>query len=459
MDVENGIECPWCHKAQMVELSVEKGDFLEYRCQNELCLRRMQQGNCNCCGKLVAKEWRHDRTIMTCKDCLSVMGTGSTVARDNPTHTSDSDHTIQEMDRLLNKSYDKLEQLGIVLNDLRNTLSAPANDQSGIDDLKTTLEELRDRIGHQVANTNKASEHLVNSMQGRIVQSSELLKRDIEENAESILESMKDFRASALQSLIDVHGKLKKPHPGQLTEDERLKLAHAVHDKGLPELTRAMSALNTKLLGSEMKEGPDGVKKRKLLHSSVPEMLGTFFDGLSAKLKDLDLKIAAMAGVITESSVAARSRGKNDSLGVVLSFNLAAIEEFINRVKNSSLVNLVQRLPDIFNRIEDDLKLQEKNASLPGKNIEFNQASVELLRDIQQSFANWQLQNNIVRFPKGPAEPFDFRLHELTRTLPTDRQERDRLIGEVDRHGYLFRGDDGEIILQKAEVAVWDFVK
>ena len=134
------------------------------------------------------------------------------------------------------------------------------------------------------------------------------------------------------------------------------------------------------------------------------------------------------------------------------------MEAFVASLRQDPLMNVAKHLPELFNRIEKDLKYHQGELERSGADPAAC-AEIRLLQALDESFINWQRLNNIERFPKKPDETFDLRIHEFVKVTPTENREQHGLIARVEQHGYLLREGEREIILQKARVVRWDFDK
>lgn len=486
MTQEEDIECPDCGTLQIVHIDANE-QLLETRCVK--CESAIQVGYCNCCAAFDWDRSKSGRTHLTCGNCKTKMAMGQIIDRGiSPSNaeqhvssgqqdrshfhtertlyrTSDNNAADGLIDERLTEIIGKLEDFETSLKDLSERVNLAGSQPSTNDGLRSDLVQLSTRISQLISMTAQSGTSSINAIKGQVVQSAGLLMDDVKSNVEQVLTSVTDFRSSVRSKFFDLDRRIQDLPIGQLTETERTDLARLISDRVLPDLNRMNSDLSSKLLGTKTKKGPDGVDKTEFTHATVPAMFTKGLSGikttlaeLASKLTRLEAKLSVVAGAATEALAVARPRGKNDPPGVTFSFNLAAIQEFVESCKQSSSVQLLQNLPDLFNHIEDDLKHREQE-SLIGHGDGANLAIIEVLRKIENSFVNWQRANKIIRIPEESGGQPEDRLHEITRTLSTDRLDRDRRIAAIDRHGYLFRNNDGEIVLQKAEVAVWDFVK
>jgi len=175
---------------------------------------------------------------------------------------------------------------------------------------------------------------------------------------------------------------------------------------------------------------------------------------LDQKVEKVKHEVASVvAETVTERSPLGKGRGKEDRQ-LVLSLNLPAMVEFVRAANTLALSTVVARLPELFNRIEVDLRHHQHEKRSSG--AEQVSPTLQLLQDLDAYFVNWQRQNNIVRFPEQPGEAIVPRLHEVVRTVSSDNRDQHRLIAHVDQYGYVLQQGDNEVVLQKAEVAVWD---
>jgi molecular chaperone GrpE (heat shock protein) len=326
----------------------------------------------------------------------------------------------------------------------------------------------------QLDNSMEKLRRNVESVSRQIVATGETLLGDLKENDAQILLHLKDHSDRVHDGTREISRQLTDLPLGELTEEERTKLADIVCQKlesslkltllGRRKLKKTgelvpaypdVEAMVRSQVETPLKDlnGTVGTFEKKLT-SVIAETLNTYFH---QRLSQEHKLVSVVAETVADSLGSARSRGKDDRQPV-LSLNLPALAAFVENLRHGPALNVVKHLPEVFNRIEGDLKHQQEELKRTGGESA-DRAAVELLQAVDDYFINWQRQNNIVRFPEKTGEAIIPRLHEIVLTMPTENSELHRLIGRVEQHGYLLREGEGEVILQKAEVAVWDFGK
>lgn len=465
-DFEETIVCPDC-KAEQLSLFFASDTLSDevWTCLNEGCsgARRLQCGFCCECNTPVVVPWRQGRQKLVCRSCdisspqseLSSESIAIDVRNERQSQIGSErssgvgDHGFAEKLKVVSTRIDdfekQFEQLLNLVTDVKTTLPDPEVQNQRFLDLEQSLGNLEKSIERVQRRVESVNQHTTET-QGKTIE-------EFREGQQKLLAHLKNECEALRSGASNLSKSLETIPRGDLNPPERQILADLISKE-------TVSRLSLTLLGKKKS------KENEPAHADVSSMVRTHLTNLvcnslaelQSSVSKLEHRlVAAVAEATTESLGTSRARGK-DEKSVVMSVNLAAMEDFVDSAKKNSLLTAVKNLPEMFNRIEVDLKHQQEELNREG-NDQINPASVQLLQAIEEYFVNWQRQNNIVRFPEKTGEAIVLRMHDIVETTPTADRDLHRLIARVDQHGYLLRDKYGEFILQKAEVAVWDFCK
>ena len=446
--IEFVVDCPACKKSFDSFFYVTSPiNEMTWECPDTGCSgsRRLQFGNCVECQCFTVLPWKEGRTKFLCScEALSAV------------------NSIHQVYGRVDEIARKLDKLDVILENVERYNSRMTDLEKrhgefveGFKGIKQSLE----KISRKNDSTNAA----IAKAQGQ-------LGEDLRINREQILREVSErlatpdelltglrFDVQKLSSKSSDMSKVLDDSLGSLTEKARQSLADLVCEK-------ITTSLSLKLFGQKKAE-----ESEKLI-PAFPDMSSMVKKHLTSHLSAFVTKplketlailehdlIAAVNDAVEERLASAKPRGKVER-PVSVSLNLDSLEVFLEKTKKSAALAAMKSLPAIFNPIEfhlQSLQVKVKRSESDREGL----AALELLQEIEDSLLNWQRENNIHRFPEQPNEPVVLRLHEIVGTIRTEERELHRLIGRVERHGYLLQDGDDELILQKAEVAVWDCSK
>lgn len=199
---------------------------------------------------------------------------------------------------------------------------------------------------------------------------------------------------------------------------------------------------------------PEGMKKD----------LQTLKDELVAELRETPEKATRRMGIFSRSSQPATDDRRE--VLELLSFDLPGFKEIVAQFSTKPILKLLSDLPDVFNKVELELRhRQSELARSEPPTDESARAMVELMQELSDDMRNWQRRNHVYQVPEsnGEGERVDHRLHFLAGTELTDDPEKHMAIQKVQCYGYVFRDKDaefieqGEMVLQKAQVIAWEY--
>lgn len=412
------IACPGCHESfdSLLPMIVGKRHQHDWECPKCQGICPVVIGPCTDCQATTFAPGGDDVTLV-CSSCRQKPSVGSATARDLAALTA------------------AVEELKAAVKDTSGVEAIVAALTARDEDFNKSLQQLDHGITRVKAH--------VDGLGPVIAKNAGSVREDMKEGESrtaSLIREASTQAQSAQGNLIKYLGELPV---GELTDEERLLLVEQVRQA---------------VLGRKKTKDGKIVPRYKDATDLVMDLLTT---RVTAPLQALDEKIdkvrhevaSVIVETVTEKSPLGKGKSK-DERPLVLSLNLPAMTEFVQATSALALSTVVKRLPELFNRVEVDLRHhqheQEQQAAASVGPV------LQLLQDLDAYFVNWQKQNNITRFPEQPGDAIVPRLHEVVRTVATDNREQHRLIAGIEQYGYLLQQGENEVILQKAEVAVWD---
>jgi hypothetical protein len=149
-----------------------------------------------------------------------------------------------------------------------------------------------------------------------------------------------------------------------------------------------------------------------------------------------------------------------------LAFHPRELKKAREAFESGTASRLVKDLPNLFNFLEEERDHWTVLASKSPRGAkhapdaddfkDVNREVARVLQKFDQKFHSWQTSNHICRVPKSDSSEFDHRYHFPVITELTDDRSKHRHIKNVAHYGYVFNDGKHEIILQKAEVIVWN---
>ena len=435
------VDCPACKKSFDSFFYVTSPiNEMTWECPDTGCSgsRRLQFGNCVECQCFTVLPWKEGRTKFLCScEALSAV------------------NSIHQVYGRVDEIARKLDKLDVILENVERYNSRMTDLEKrhgefveGFKDIKQSLE----KISRKNDSTNAAIAKAQGQLGEDLGINREQILREVSERLakpDELLTGLR-FEVQKLSSRSSDMSKVLGDSLGILTEKARQSLADLVCEK-------ITTSLSLKLFGQKKAEESD-----KLI-PAFPDMSSMVKEHLTRHLKAFVTKplkilehdlIAAVNAAVEETLASGKPRGKVER-PVSVSPNLDSLTVFLEKTKKSAALAAMKSLPEIFNIVEFHLRpLRDKVKR--SENDREGLVALELLQEIEDSLLNWQRRNNIDRFPKQLNEPVVLRLHEIVGKIRTEERELHRLIGRVDRHGYLLQDGDDELILQKAKVIVLD---
>ena len=226
----------------------------------------------------------------------------------------------------------------------------------------------------------------------------------------------------------------------------------------VPKLARGLASL---LYDAQMQEDGSATLWKRVWRS-IPYGVQTEVSRVIGRLNECQTELMNRLGQLDEAVTAinkklAAGSGAGGLGGFLRRDNpLPAMEAPLDWTKlaeafASNNYQVVQRLPELFNKVSNTLQ-QQRNAKSPDANL------IRVLEDIDGIFVVWQQRHGIERFPDKEGEKFNPNFHRLDGSMVApDDPSLSRTVKSISEYGYRLRSADGpNVTLQKALVVVWD---
>jgi hypothetical protein len=212
----------------------------------------------------------------------------------------------------------------------------------------------------------------------------------------------------------------------------------------------------------------------KGINGELRRLEGQLSQKLIEEVKELSggSRLKSSPGRRTESDAKQQAESSvPDNLAAIVCETLAFHPEEVEKAKevfeSGTAARLVKDLPALFNFLEDKRRHwttraetspepDEHAPEVAGNYEATYQEVARVLKEFDQKFHSWQMANHIRRIPESDSPEFNHRYHFPVTTELTDDRDKHRLIKKVEHYGYVFNDGKHEIVLQKAEVVVWN---
>jgi hypothetical protein len=211
----------------------------------------------------------------------------------------------------------------------------------------------------------------------------------------------------------------------------------------------------------------------KGINGELRRLEGQLSQKLIEEVKELSggSRLKSSPGRRTESDAKQQAESSvPDNLAAILcealAFHPRELKKAREAFESGTASRLVKDLPNLFNFLEDERDHWTDLASKSPRGAkhapdaddfkDVNREVARVLQKFDQKFHSWQTSNHICRVPKSDSSEFDHRYHFPVITELTDDRSKHRHIKNVAHYGYVFNDGKHEIILQKAEVIVWN---
>ena len=188
--------------------------------------------------------------------------------------------------------------------------------------------------------------------------------------------------------------------------------------------------------------GQKSAEELEVIWHSVP-------DGVEREIGKLeDRLLEALKQPLPEKRTASSRSG--------LSLRLDDMKYVLETFESRRALKLIKDLPEVFNVIDRRLRHKEREMADSG-GTDTQKEAVEILRDLQASVEAWQKVNHIERIPLQEGEEYNYVYHFVVDRKDTPDKALDGHIASTRNYGYVYEGDDQEVVLQKAQVVVWEY--
>ena len=192
--------------------------------------------------------------------------------------------------------------------------------------------------------------------------------------------------------------------------------------------------------------------------STLSKMVEYWTKGLGHKVRKDIQTLAESASPADKKQKAGESKPLQDSPAQHFYLDVAGMTRLLGAFGQERGLEIIRDLPELFNSVDDRLREKRRLQADEPDNQSVTETIDTLVR-VQLRMHAWQEQNELVRLPREDNELFDYRYHFAVGAAPTSDQEFDRRVKEVKTIGYVFSDGTNEMVLQKADVIVWEFVE
>jgi hypothetical protein len=433
------IPCKSCSQSFTVSdtVKVHAGQVAGKECPK--CSGTVVFARCECCAKIYDPTFHCDNCKTSTDPAPAIAPNDDDSPNSQELPATPGPESVQHADpvdqQLLVDEIRELKQLVRALSE--NLESKPVSDpEPQPDKTAQRLERVADKLSREIANAHTAVDEAhqatrtdLNTIAGKIDNSSQRTLEQIQQTCKVITDGIQDGVLSKLEhdlapSLVQIGGKLK-----QLRTD--LATIHAWTQDAL--------------------QGPH--ERRS---STVSDVVEYWTKSLARKLSKDIKAIAESPQTDKKSKTDKKSTESEPASSQPMHLDVDGMTRLLGVLEKKRGLEIIRDLPELFNSVDDRLREKRRTQSDSPDNESVGETIDTLVR-VQLRMRAWQAQNDFIRLPREENEPVDFRYHFPVGSETTSDSELDRRIKEIKTTGYVFCDGDDEVVLQKAEVIVWEF--
>jgi hypothetical protein len=363
----------------------------------------------------------------TCLDLVAEPPASATTTLVEPDSQPPNDPKLLEEIRELKSIIEVVESK---INNV-NIGSKPARETAWID-------RLEKKLSKEIADTHSA----VKTAQQETKANLETIARKVENSGTKTLKQIQDACKAITDGIQDnVLSKM---------EDDFAPSLQFITDK-LKQLRTDLATIH-----AWTQDALQGPKERRF--STLSSMVEYWTKGLGHKFGK-DIK------AIAKSPPTADKKQKSETKAVEefpetrpVHLDIAGMQQLLGMLEQQRGLEIIRDLPELFNSVDDRLR-EKRRTQLDEPENGCVAETIETLVRVQLRMRAWQAQNDLIRLPRDKNETLDYRYHFPVGSESTTDQEFDRRIKDVKTTGYVFLDGDNEVVLQKAEVIVWEFAE
>lgn len=332
----------------------------------------------------------------------------------------------------------EIRDLKVLIRSLEAKVATASSAPAQLDKAISLIEKVETKLSREIANAQSAAigaqreteQHLA-TIAGKVDNSAKKTLEQIQDTCKAIIDGMQDGANSTLEN--DV-----APSINQIAE--RLK-----------QLRNDLAAIQ--VWTQDALQGPG---ERRF--PTLSKMVEFWTKSLGRKVgKDIQ-SLTESASPADKKQKAGESKPQHDSPAQHFYLDVAGMTRLLGAFGQERGLEIIRDLPELFNSVDDRLR-EKRRLQADEPDNESVTETIDTLVRVQLRMRAWQEQNELVRLPREDNELLDYRYHFAVGTAPTADQELDRRVKEVKTTGYAFSDGTNELVLQKAEVVVWEFVE